>query len=343
MTENRSLSDVLNSPRQTATRVYSQGFDAIHTAPDESLIYKPWDGSLYAISPSVTVTVSNEANGKTTTHEFAVAAIVPNKEATIKQGCQLSLIASGNVALPIAYIDESATSYPYYSPEDDRPVDPSEVDLILDKIYDRVNMLVEEQEREQERQRANEQEAKRDRRKRVVRRLKAGGYSLIGLGIVAGVIFGFHQWSNGERAKDQQQQAAEQAKVDAADRARWDAIAAFDGKGIVIKSDLVLPGESSGAPLDREAMAVLDEAPPLEDLLDNPRRLTISAGSARKIATLLPGKGVHATTNAPKGHVVVNVLEDGAVWLMALPDGSYGPDATPPSYSVLVQSSNTTG
>lgn len=312
------IQDAILNPSTVALRNVNQALRIISTSP-RGLIKRETSGKYtYDVSPSIKVPVTYQ-NGEKHVLDVAVAVRLPGRLPWQKWGQQAYLIADENLDGPVAAINRE----PHFDlklPQSGTDISDEEIDLVLNRIEDGVKAAAAERAR---------------RKKRFVGTVsKVAGVVVVIAAVAGGATWGFHK-HNQDVAE---QHAAEQASTQAAEKAKWDAFARYDSKGIVLKSELVTPGDAGIAVLDREALEFVDETPEFEDLLDSPRKLWVSAGSSREVADVPPDKGVRVATNAPKGHVIVDVLEDGSVWVTALPDGDKSEGATPPSYVVLIQS-----
>lgn len=306
-------------PRTVALRNVNQASRILHTSPRALIEHRSASGRRYEISPSVQVPVTYRS-GEVHHLDLAVAIQLPGQWPWQKWKSQAYLIADRNLDGPVAAINKEPR-FEFDIPQSGTDIDDEEIDLVLNKIENGIADLVEERRR------------KARRRFGLVSK-SAAVVAVIGI-IAGGATWGFHHNAQNVAA----QQAAEQATTEAANKAHWDAIAHFDGKGIVLQSEVVSPGNAGIAALDRSALSLVDEVPKFDDLLDNPRKLRVLAGSSQAIGIVSPGKGVRAVTNAPKGHVIVDILEDGTVWISALPDNTVSDNTlSPPSYVVLIQS-----
>ena len=312
------IQDAILNPSTVALRNVNQALRIIRTSP-RGLIKREARGKYtYDVSPSIKVPVTYQ-NGEEHVLNVAVAVRLPGRLPWQKWGQQAYLIADENLDGPVAAIN-SEPHFDLRLPQSGTDISDEEIDLVLNKIEEGVEAAIAERAR---------------RTKRFVGFVgRAAGVAVIIALIAAGITW-FVRDHNQDVAE---QHAAERASAEAAAKAKWDAFARYDSKGIVLKSELVTPGNAGVAALDREALEYVGETPEFEDLLDNPRKLSISAGSSRDVAIAPPGKGVRVATNAPKGHVIVDVLEDGSVWVTALPDANKGDNTNPPSYVVLIQS-----
>lgn len=308
---------ILN-PSTVALRNVNQASRIIHTSPRGLIKQEKRGKYTYDVSPSVKVPVTYR-NGEEHIVDLAVAIRRAGRLPWHSWGRQAYLIADENLDGPVAAIN-SEPSFDLKLPQSGTDISDEEIDLVLNEIEDGVK------------------QAAADRRRRTRRRVGIAGKSFGVLAVVAGIAGGIIWAIQDSRQDEANRQAAERATAQAAEKAKWDAFAKYDSKGIVLKSELVTPGNTGPASLDRNALEFVDETPEFEDLLDNPRKLWISAGSSRNVAVVPPGKGVRVVTNAPNGHVITDVLEDGKVWLIALPDGNKTGDANSPSYVVIIQS-----
>lgn len=321
----KSLEDALFSPSQVATRVYSQALDSVTKAPKSTLTRKSYDGSHYVLSPSITKTVINPETSTPASHEFTVAALVDGPTANATNGSQLSLVASGNVSLPIAYINSTSIGYPLTSPEDNSPFSNESVDHVLDEIYDRVSLLVAEDKREKERAAEQEQTRKRSRRNERVRKLQGTGAGVAIMAVLAVAGFGIKEFYDSENAKEAAERAAaEQVIID------------YDNRNIVLSGTPTKPGDASLLTNDPDAMAV--DAPDFTDTIElHPREILITADEHKMIARIETSSVIRAVADGPEQNVVVQVLKDGTVWLSALPNEFTEGTTAKPVYKVLIQ------
>jgi hypothetical protein len=303
---------------QVATRNWNQAFRLLNECPEDTLDYITRDESHYIVSPSVTEPI-RDGEGYESDMPLAIAARVPKGRKRPAENDALFLVMDDNVLEP-AFAIQKYTNVPLtaIAKADGEGIDAKDIDLILNKIEDNIRGTVQTR-------RADKQRARRHRRAAFA---KTSLVTLLIVVIAGGSTYGL-RWKHNH---DQAEAAKQQAATEAANKAEWDRIAAYDVKGVMLQSPLLGPGSAAPARIDRFALSLLDETPPLQDLLNNPRKAVVRAGETKQLTKVPLGKGVRVVTDAPEGHVVVDVTDDGTVWLLALPA-----DASP-LYNIVVQS-----
>lgn len=314
------MNDLALTRAQTAARNYNQALRTLKTCPADLLRETYMDGSHWVLSPSVSRTIRDgkdyEAN-----MSVAIAAKVNRSKRRVTENDLLYLVMDDNVIAPAFDITRDETGLRRTMADiNGESLDEKYVDLILNDIENSIKYTVRDRE-----------DAKRRARKQRRTRAISTILGVICVAIAGGGGYTGWQW---RQHKNQQEIARQHAADEAAAKAAWDKIAAYDAKGVILQSPLLGPNAAGPARIDRFALSLLDQTPALEDLLDNPRKTVIRAGETKMIIKAPLGKGVRVISDAPEGHVVVDVLDDGSVWLLALPaDGN-------PLYNTVIQSQN---
>jgi hypothetical protein len=314
------MDDLALNPVQTPSRNFNQAIRILSNCPDDLLENLDRDEGHWVLSPSVTEVI-RDGDGYEANMPLAIAARVPRSKKRPTEKDALFLVMDDNVLDPVFSIQRYATvPLSAMAKADGEGLDAKDVDLILNRIEENIRRT--DQNRRDEKQRLRK------------RRVKRAVNSLLGVVCitvaVGGSIYGYrwHQEQNKLAADRQKQENA------TADKAYWDKIAAYDVKNVMLQSPLLAPGSAGLARIDRFALSLLNETPPLQDLLDHPRKAVVLAGETKKLTDVPLGKGVRVITDAPEGNVMVDVTEDGSVWLAALPGGNNL------LYNVIIQSQN---
>lgn len=313
MSELEGLQNSIRRPKATTSRNYNQALRIIGKCPDDVIKERTEGKYAYRVSPSFVAHVTYE-NGAAADVSVAIALRLGKQGfGREKWGQKLFLIADDNLREPIVEITEEP-SFSFEMPQSGTDISDEEIDLVLNKIEAAIDDIVSDRQRAAQRAAAN-------RRETTKKTLRTVGVALALFGAAAGSYFGGSMVINNHNAQRE-----------ASERAFWDQIARHDGKGYVLQAELIRPGDAGPAATDRLALSELNETPEFQDLLDSTRKLKITADETKKIAEAPLGKGVRVASNAPDGHVTVTVLDDGSVWLSALPsDGN-------PVYDVIIQS-----
>lgn len=314
------INDLALTRAQTAARNYNQALRILKTCPADLLQETYMDGSHWVLSPSVQRTIRDNKDYEASM-PVAIAAKVNRNKRRVTENDLLYLVMDSNVIAPAFDITRDETDLRRTMADiNGESLDEKYVDLVLNDIERSIQSII------HDRQNA-EQQARRRRRKKAVNT----ALSLACIAIVGGGGYASWQW---KQHKDQQEAAQRHAADEAATKAFWDKIAAYDAKNIMLQSPLLGPSSAGTARIDRFALSLLDQTPVFEDLLDNPRKTVIRAGENKALAKVPLGKGVRVVSDAPEGHVMVDVLDDGSTWLVALPTAGM------PLYNVIIQSQN---
>ena len=318
MNTERTVGDVVYSPGQVIHRIWEQAFEAIVDCPTDQLRYESKSGSHYVISPWVEFLV-NSPDGSQVTRRFEVAGLLKSEKGTLAEDDTLYLIVDGVVSAPAMYINKGNISPPFQTVDDGSAVSIEQADTITDKIDSKVKQLVEERQRQR-------RDTARGRKERRHKRLRTGGIAVVSafaIAVTGGTIYGANRYFD---TKEQQEQAAaEQLITD------------YDAQGIVLSGTPVGRGDAEHLIEDPDVFT--DGVPDFTgEILSSPRKLLVSADEQKQIGQI--GEDVTVlgvVEKAPGDNVLIDVHDNGSVWIRALPNEYTDGETTTPVYTVLVQ------
>ena len=313
-----SVSDVINSEVQVASRLWTQAFNTLTICPKTHLKTKTDGGSTYLLTRGVAVSLGDNS------YNFSVAALVDAKRPKVTDSSQLFLVIDENVIVPAFTLGKRMLDKAVSSTYDFREVAPGQIEKIIGIVRDSVSGWKTEADRVM--QRAERDKA--DSRETFWRRVKISG-AIVGVpAIIAGGIVGFVHWSD---VQDREEAAVQMTKVQE-----------YDMKNVVLHGSRVNIGDTNFAINDPQNIAD-PSVPNLGSINDHVRSQNIQAGQCMDVGHIESNRFVLVASDAPAQNVMASVNDAGDVSVCATPNrfattkDSKGQLITP-TYEVLIQS-----